>query len=111
EWEIIMDILDNTKYHLLNNGPLAERSMGRSMIISDEPTKIDSLDNTSTVGAYSRMIFQIQSLHMSSSFEGPTLRFITLIQSLRDYVSENTILMLLDYYDSEHSLYPSSPDW
>ncbi|RIA91816.1 hypothetical protein C1645_821536 [Glomus cerebriforme] len=110
EWEIIMDILDYTKYHLLNNGPLA----GRNTIMSDDNIKINSVDDneiSTVVSAYSRMIFQIQSLHMSSSFEGPILRFITLIQSLRDYVSENTILMLLDYYDSEHYLYPSSPDW
>ncbi|CAI2163456.1 15408_t:CDS:2 [Funneliformis geosporum] len=110
EWEIIIDILDNTKYHLLDNGPLS----GRNTIISDNSTNINSVDNdgaSTVVNAYSRIIFQIQSLHMLSSFEGPTLRFIALIQALRDYVSENTILMLLDYYDSEHSLYPSSPDW
>ncbi|CAG8459050.1 12710_t:CDS:2 [Funneliformis caledonium] len=110
EWEIIIDILDHTKYHLLDNGPLA----GRNTIMSDNPTNIYSVDNDGSsmvVNAYSRVIFQIQSLHMLSSFEGPTLRFIALIQALRDYVSENTILMLLDYYDSEHLLYPSSPDW
>ncbi|CAB4476953.1 hypothetical protein RhiirA1_419280 [Rhizophagus irregularis] len=110
EWEIIMDILDNTKHYVLNNGSLARRNT----IMSDDIIKINSVDDnelTTVVSAYSKIIFQIQSLHMSSSFEGPILRFINLIQSLRDYVSESTILMLLDYYDLEHSLYPSSPDW
>jgi hypothetical protein len=110
EWEIIMDILDSTKHYVLNNGSLA----GKNTIMSDDIIKINPVDDdeiTTVVSAYSKIIFQIQSLHMSSSFEGPILRFINLIQSLRDYVSENTILMLIDYYDSEHSLYPSSPDW
>ncbi|GET01940.1 potential GTPase Activating protein [Rhizophagus clarus] len=110
EWEIIMDILDNTKHYVLNNGSLE----GRNTIMNDETIKIDSVDDneiTTVVSAHSKIIFQIHSLHMSSSFEGPILRFINLVQSLRDYVSENIILMLLDYYDLEHSLYPSSPDW
>ncbi|CAG8494595.1 15660_t:CDS:1 [Acaulospora morrowiae] len=109
EWEIILDILNNTSYHLLGN----KDASGEGVWMLDDPVGVTSdLSGISgIVCAYSRLILQIQSLHVSSSFKGPTSHFIGLIQKLRDHVSENTIIMLLDYYDSEHALYPSSPDW
>ncbi|RHZ88589.1 hypothetical protein Glove_22g105 [Diversispora epigaea] len=112
EWEIILDILDNTRYHLIENKDI----YGLDKKILDDLVEInlDLTDLTEVSGfisSYRKLIFQIQSLHISSSFEGPNSRFIDLIQKLRDYVSENTIIMLLDYYDSENALYPSSPDW
>ncbi|CAG8663464.1 1099_t:CDS:2, partial [Acaulospora colombiana] len=108
EWEIILNILDNTCYHLLDND-----GSGSNVKILDtsikEPSDLTGIPGF--VGAYSKLILQIQLLYMSSSFEGSTSRFISLIQKLRDLASETTIIMLLDYYDSEHALYPSSPDW
>ncbi|CAG8652148.1 1358_t:CDS:1, partial [Ambispora leptoticha] len=110
EWEVILDILENTQYLVLDS------VNGEKLILED----IKSIENNdeeennqkhTVMSAYSRLIFLIQSLHMSNSFEGPTSRFMSLIQNLCGYVSENTLLMLLDYYDIEHLLYPSSSDW
>ncbi|CAG8517531.1 2602_t:CDS:2 [Diversispora eburnea] len=112
EWEIILDILDNTRYHLIENKDI----YGLDKKILDDLVEInldltDLTEVSEFIISYRKLIFQIQSFHISSSFEGPDSRFIDLIQKLRDYVSENTIIMLLDYYDSENALYPSSPDW
>lgn len=109
EWEIILDILENTCYHLIEN----EGTYGLDKKILDDSneTILDSIEVSGFINSYRNLLFQIQLLHTTSSFGGPNSRFIDLIQKLRDYVSENTIVMLLDYYDSENALYPSSPDW
>ncbi|CAG8567712.1 8513_t:CDS:1 [Dentiscutata erythropus] len=109
EWDIILDILDNTRYHFLECEALKEREK----FVLDDAINLD-LNQSSDLAViinYSKLILQIQTLHTSSSFDGSTSRFISLIQDLRDYISENAILMLLDYYEAEHALYPSSPDW
>nr|CAG8641283.1 3604_t:CDS:2 [Entrophospora candida] len=105
EWDIILNILDNTRYHLLKAKKFSVNT-DISNISND-----DSNQPSSIVNIYSRLIFQIQASHMSNSFKGSISHFISLIQSLHDYVSESTILMLLDYYNYEHELYPSSPNW
>ncbi|CAG8495580.1 25622_t:CDS:2 [Gigaspora margarita] len=109
EWDIILDILDNTRYHFLECEALKERDK----FVLDDAIDLDSNQSSdlSVIIIYSKLLLQIQALHTSSSFGGPISRFISLIQDLRDYISENTILMLLDYYEAEHALYPSSPDW
>ncbi|CAG8557834.1 10746_t:CDS:1, partial [Ambispora gerdemannii] len=112
EWEVVLDILENTQYLVLERG---DSINGENLLLVDT-TNIENINeennqNDAAISAYSRLIFLIQSLHMSNSFEGPTSRFMSLVQNLCGYVSENTLLMLLDYYDVEHLLYPSSSDW
>ncbi|RIB15845.1 hypothetical protein C2G38_1971167 [Gigaspora rosea] len=109
EWDIILDILDNTRYHFLECEALKERDK----FVLDDAIYFGSNQSSdlAVIIIYSKLLLQIQTLHTSSSFGGPISRFISLIQDLRDYISENTILMLLDYYEAEHALYPSSPDW
>ncbi|CAG8689892.1 2683_t:CDS:1, partial [Cetraspora pellucida] len=109
EWDIILDILDNTRYHFLESKALKEK--GNFVLDDAADIDLDRSSDLAVIIAYSKLILQIQTLHASSSFVGSTSRFISLIQDLRDHISENTIIMLLEYYDAEHTLYPSSPDW
>ncbi|CAG8460668.1 4214_t:CDS:2 [Racocetra fulgida] len=109
EWDIILDILNSTRYHFLESKALKEK--GNFVLDDAIDIDLDRSNDLAVIIAYSKLILQIQTLHTSSSFVGSTSRFISLIQDLRDHISENTIIMLLDYYDAEHTLYPSSPDW
>ncbi|CAG8541944.1 9944_t:CDS:1, partial [Paraglomus occultum] len=98
EWEVVMDIMETTRYHVVDRGATTETSTN--------DTEVEAI-----IVTYSQLIFQIQSLYASSSFNGPTARFMSLIQDLHSRVSESSIIMLLKYYADEYSFYPSSPDW
>ncbi|KAG9294244.1 hypothetical protein G9A89_021603 [Geosiphon pyriformis] len=108
EWEILLEILDNTKHHVLERAAPANETY---IMLATSDQIIDGEKSALVISAFSKLIFQIQTLYLAGSFEGPISRFMLLIQNIRDFVSENTILMLLDYYNTEHLLYPSSPDW
>ncbi|CAG8624121.1 1041_t:CDS:2 [Paraglomus brasilianum] len=101
EWEVVMDIMETTRYHVVDRGSTVETST----------TTANDNEVEAIIATYSQLIFQIQSLHASSLFNGPTARFMSLIQDLHSRVSESSIIMLLKYYADEYSFYPSSPDW
>ncbi|RUS25823.1 hypothetical protein BC938DRAFT_471601 [Jimgerdemannia flammicorona] len=63
------------------------------------------------VASYSKFIFNLQYLHMSSSYEGSVPRYMALLHTLRRHLSGTSTIVLLDYYEREHLLYPSSEDW
>ncbi|GJJ78702.1 tuberous sclerosis 2 [Entomortierella parvispora] len=114
EYEVILDILERLV------ALVKESAMGDTP--STAPFIFGIGHNTAGSGyqphpsyslrdAYGELLFQFIELYSAKSIPGITGRLMHLLASLQDHLPEETILLLLDYYHTEHQFYPYTPNW
>ncbi|KAF9920789.1 Tuberous sclerosis 2-like protein [Linnemannia zychae] len=114
EYEIIMDIMENLKESI------TEKDTGESLLT--KPFIFGPGGQTTTVGhqphpsnafrdVYGGLLYQLIGLYNHKKIQGVTSRLMALLASLQDHLPEDTMLLLLDYYYTEHHFYPYTPDW
>ncbi|KAL1916900.1 uncharacterized protein VTP21DRAFT_5097 [Calcarisporiella thermophila] len=114
DWEIIYDIAENVLHYLFD----ADKS-GRNLA----PTPANVVLNTSDelleesdpwlvfLHGLARLIHHVQFMHTLSTYDGPYDRFMQLVHKLRRYLSEGSVLSLLEHYQHEQLIYPVEVNW
>ncbi|KAG9327518.1 hypothetical protein KVV02_000467 [Mortierella alpina] len=116
EFEIILDILEGLSEHV------SEKLPGDQTTTS--PFTFGSGSNHSKAAhhhhhhpsnalreAYGNLLYQFVGLYNAKQIPGIAARLMALLASLQDHLPEETMLLLLEYYHSEHQFYPYTPDW
>ncbi|KAF9911002.1 Tuberous sclerosis 2-like protein [Lobosporangium transversale] len=114
EYEIILDILERLS-KLVNEKPLDEAPATKPFIFrlgynsaaqNHQQQPINSLRD-----AYGSLLFNFIRLYGEKRIPGIAGRLMSLLALLQDHLPEDTMLLLLDYYFSEHQFYPYTPNW
>ncbi|KAF9104645.1 Tuberous sclerosis 2-like protein [Mortierella sp. AM989] len=114
EYEIILDILERLM-ELINEKPTEEATSAKPFTfrLGSSSTAISQQQNSSNplCDAYGDLLFFFISLYKSKKIPGIATRLMNLLASLQDHLPEEAMLLLLEYYYSEHQFYPYTPNW
>lgn len=114
EYEIIMDILerltDSVKEKPVGEHPSTKPFVfgleGHATSLGHQPHP-----NNAFRDAYGGLLYQFITLYNRKRIPGVAARLMTLLASLQDHLPEDTMLLLLDYYYTEHQFYPYTLNW
>lgn len=114
EYEIIMDVLerltDSVKEKPAGENPSAKPFVfglgGHATSPGHQPNP-----NNAFRDAYGGLLYQFITLYSRKRIPGVAARLMTLLASLQDHLPEDTMLLLLDYYYTEHQFYPYTLNW
>ncbi|KAI9320019.1 hypothetical protein BX666DRAFT_1875911 [Dichotomocladium elegans] len=108
EWDIIWDICDIVTRKLLSiDLPDQDKQvLGWFPIIGN-----DDGSGTGMVHEFVRFLSSVYAKYVQGLYAGPTHRMMTVLYSLRRYLSADAANALLTYYESEHMFLPSTDDW
>lgn len=116
EWETVWDICDICTLRLLTN--LNEQDKERllqfpvsSSVREEGTTSGDSKSNNSLADLLVRFLDHVYRKQTSKTYTGPIDRFMGVLYRLRYHISSDATHMLLNYYEAEHLLLPSSDGW
>ncbi|KAF9430631.1 Tuberous sclerosis 2-like protein [Podila epigama] len=113
EYEIILDILERLLDQLLKKSP-EDHTSGKPFVFGAARRRDSTGPQHSPNAfrsAYGNLLFQIISLHSSGQLHGVTTRLMSLLAALQDHLPEEVMLLLLDYYRTEHQFYPYTVNW
>ncbi|KAG0046329.1 Tuberous sclerosis 2-like protein [Gryganskiella cystojenkinii] len=111
EYEIILDILERL-VALVKESTLGDmHSSSTPFIFGIGHSAAGPHPSNALREAYGKLLFQFIGLYKTKSIPGITARLMHLLASLQDHLPEETMLLLLDYYHSEHQFYPYTPNW
>ncbi|KAI8604966.1 hypothetical protein EDD21DRAFT_300151 [Dissophora ornata] len=113
EYEIILDILERLS-GLVNEKPTGDISTVKPFVFrlgSNSAATTQQQPQSPLRDAYGGLLFHFISLYNDKRITGIAPRLMGLLASLQDHLPEDTMLLLLEYYYSEHQFYPYTPNW
>ncbi|KAI1310532.1 Tuberous sclerosis 2-like protein [Mortierella claussenii] len=114
EYEIILDILERLS-ELANEKPVGESPASKPFTFrlgsSPAPHGQQHQPPNALRDAYGGLLFTFIRLYNSKQISGIAARLMGLLASLQDHLPEDTMLLLLEYYHSEHQFFPYTPNW
>ncbi|KAF9207552.1 Tuberous sclerosis 2-like protein [Haplosporangium sp. Z 27] len=113
EYEIILDILERLM-ELVNEKPTEEATSSKTFTFrlgSSSSTSQPQNSYSPLCDAYGGLLYIFINLYKNRKIAGITSRLMNLLASLQDHLPEDTMLLLLEYYHSEHQYYPYTPNW
>ncbi|KAK3845049.1 MAG: hypothetical protein J3R72DRAFT_364962 [Linnemannia gamsii] len=114
EYEIIMDVLERLKGSVTEK-PAGEHSSTKSFVFGPgghaTSTGHQSHPSNAFRDAYGGLLYRFIDLYSRKKIPGIATRLMTLLASLQDHLPEDTMLLLLDYYYTEHQFYPYTLNW
>ncbi|KAF9129617.1 Tuberous sclerosis 2-like protein [Mortierella sp. 14UC] len=114
EYEIIMDVLERLK-ESVNERPVGEHPSTNLFVFGlgghATSTGHQPHPNNAFRDAYGGLLYQFIELYNRKKIPGIAARLMTLLASLQDHLPEDTMLLLLDYYYTEHQFYPYTLNW
>ncbi|KAI7831510.1 hypothetical protein BC939DRAFT_525071 [Gamsiella multidivaricata] len=116
EYEIILDILELLSQHV-DEKPAEESASVKPFIFRLGPSNTvvttgqQQQPNNPLRDAYGDLLFHFIRIYNNKQMPGIVARVMNLLASLQDHLPEDTMLLLLEYYYSEHQFYPYTPNW
>ncbi|KAF9092088.1 Tuberous sclerosis 2-like protein [Mortierella sp. AD031] len=114
EYEIIMDVLERLK-EAVKEKNAGEHPSTKPFVfaLGTGSTSVVHQPNPTNAfrDAYGGLLYQFIGLYERKRIPGIAVRLMALLASLQDHLPEDTMLLLLDYYYSEHQFYPYTPNW
>ncbi|KAF9181725.1 Tuberous sclerosis 2-like protein [Haplosporangium sp. Z 767] len=115
EYEIILEILEQLTI-LVREKPAGEQTPSKPFILGPNPTPamVGQQNHHPAIilrDAYGSLLFQFIRLYNAKRIPGIAARLMALLATLQDHLPEDTMLLLLEYYHSEHQFYPYTSDW
>ncbi|KAG0081304.1 Tuberous sclerosis 2-like protein [Linnemannia elongata] len=114
EYEIIMDVLERLT-DAVKEKPAGENPSAKPFVfgLGGHATSPGHQPNPNNAfrDAYGGLLYQFITLYSRKRIPGVAARLMTLLASLQDHLPEDTMLLLLDYYYTEHQFYPYTLNW
>ncbi|KAH7055214.1 hypothetical protein BKA57DRAFT_389395 [Linnemannia elongata] len=114
EYEIIMDVLERLT-DSVKDKPAGENPSAKPFVfgLGGHATSPGHQPNPNNAfrDAYGGLLYQFITLYSRKRIPGVAARLMTLLASLQDHLPEDTMLLLLDYYYTEHQFYPYTLNW
>ncbi|KAI8049737.1 hypothetical protein BDF22DRAFT_745998 [Syncephalis plumigaleata] len=133
EWELYYDMLDYLTHYALEH---AHKTSANKYTATSTSSTTNESNNTNRVPsefvnasmvdltdepgdellcmilkAFARIIARLQTDYQQRELSGPTHRFIRVLERLQPCLTEESALLLIDYYVAQDAFYPVSVDW
>ncbi|KAG1174466.1 hypothetical protein G6F70_004861 [Rhizopus microsporus] len=110
DWDLVWDVIDVCTLYILK---MTDYNCSHDIHLFDVQKAV--LENNTlgvkTVVQFARLADILVQMYVDKTYKGPVSRLIQVLYRLRGYCSDETALLLMDYYVVEHSFLPSSDDW
>ncbi|RCI02619.1 Tuberous sclerosis 2-like protein [Rhizopus stolonifer] len=104
DWDLVWDSIDQCILYILK---MTDYNCNNDIHLFEKNTTT----HIKTITAFSRIAEIIIQMYTQKSYSGPVNRLMEALYKLRDYCSDKTALLLMDYYVTEHCLLPSTDNW
>lgn len=123
DWDIFWDICREYSQGILDDvseKDIADAATIRTSVQNDDtaqhakhlPTEhLSSSSQSNVIQQFFVLLQYIKQLHDDNNYKGPLDSYMDILHLMRQYLPDDVALSLLNYYESEHLLMPSSATW